>query len=227
MSIILDVIVVAIVLLYALRGWRKGFFRSLMGLIGAIVALLAALTVSRFLSQWIFDLFIRAPLSETVSQAMAENGAATASGIMNSLPTYLQGMVGWTENSAQELQGVISNGAGQAADILVNLISPLVINLIMIVMTIILFIIFLIIVRLILRLLNKVTRIPVIKQLNGILGFLLGIGKGILIVWILCALASIIVPLFGSSTTWLREAMDHSYVFNALANFNIVSLWLM
>ena len=81
--------------------------------------------------------------------------------------------------------------------------------------------------KLLLRLLNKVTKIPVLKQVNGILGFLLGIGKGIIIVWMLCALVSIIVPLFGPSAQWAQDAMDHSYVFRALANFNIVSIWLL
>ncbi len=227
MSILLDVIIVAIVVLYALRGWRKGFFRSLMGLIGAMIALVAALTVSRFLSQWIFDAFIRTPLAASITQTMAETGASTASGIMSALPQFLRELVGWTGNSAQELQNLISSSAGPAADILVNIISPLVINLIMIVAAIVLFIIFLIIVRLLLRLLNKVTKVPVIKQLNGILGFLLGIGKGIIIVWMLCALVSIIVPLFGPSAQWAQDAMDHSYVFRALANFNIVSIWLL
>lgn len=228
MSILLDGIVVAVVVLFALLGLRKGFIKSLAGLIGAIAALIVALTVSRFAAEWIFNAWIRTPLLETITRSLTESGATTAEGIVEALPGYLQNLLGWAGGETASLNSAIASSSDTVARVLVTVLSPAIINLLMIVLTIVLFVIFLLLIRLLLRLLNKVAQAPILRQVNGLLGFLFGIGKGILIVWLLCALVAVVVPLwFGDSGAWLQNAAEGSYLFKALSNANPVSVWLL
>lgn len=228
MSILLDAIVVAIVVLFALLGLRKGFIKSLAGLIGAIVALVVALTISRFAAEWIFNAWIRVPLLDTITRSLAESGATTAEGFLETLPDYLQNLLGWAGSGATAWNSAIASSSDTVANVLVTVLSPAMINLLMIVLAIVLFLLFLLLIRLVLRLLNKVAQAPVLRQVNGLLGFLFGIGKGILVVWLLCALVAVVVPLwFGDSGVWLRNAAEGSYLFRALSNANPVSAWLL
>ena len=228
MSIVLDVLVVAVVVLFALLGLRKGFLKSLAGLVGAIAALVVALTVSRFLAQWIFDAFLQQPLTQAIADAITESGATTAEGIQNALPGYLQSLLGWTGSGAQALSGMIASSADTVAKAVMTVVSPAVINLLMVVLTIVLFFVFLLLIRLALRLLDKVAKAPVLRQVNGLLGVLFGMGKGLLIVWLLCALATVVVPLWlGDGGAWFRDAINGSYLFGALSSANPISAWMV
>ncbi|MDD5952685.1 MAG: CvpA family protein [Oscillospiraceae bacterium] len=225
MSILLDAVVVAIVVLFALLGLRKGFFRSLMGLIGAIAALIAALTVGRFLSDWLYDTWGRALLTDAVTNALADSGASTAEGIATALPSYLQPVLDFA-GGTKGLETLLSASSGKVAGVVVKVLEPAVTNLLMVLLTIVLFLVFLLIVRLLLRLLDRVTHVPVLRQVNGLLGFLLGMCKGLLIVWLLCILTTALLPLWSGSGQWLKTAVDGSYLFRTLSGINPFVAWL-
>ncbi len=228
MSIVLDIIVVAVVVLFALLGLRKGFLKSLMGFVGAVAALVLALTVARFAASWIFETWVRQPLADTISQALTESGAATAEGALDALPGYLTGLLGLADGGTEAIVGAIASSSSSLAAVLVTALAPVITNLIMVVLAIVLFFVFLLLVRLALRLLNRVAKAPVLRQVNGLLGFLFGMGKGLLVVWLLCALAGAAAPLWaGESAGWLQNAIEGSVLFRALSGANPVSIWLL
>lgn len=227
MSILLDVIVVAIVVLFALLGLRKGFIKSLAGFVGSILALILALTIARFAAEFVFNTWIKDSLIQTVSDALAENGANTAQGVLDALPDYLTSIFGWAGGQSQSLESALNSSSNAVSSTIINVLSPAIINLLMIVLAIVLFILLMIVIRLIIRLLDRIVQVPVLKQVNGILGFLFGIGKGVIIAWLLCALVMAVLPLWmQESGQWLQDAVNGSYLFRALAGANPISIWL-
>lgn len=227
MSILLDAAVVVLVILVALLGLRKGFIKSFAGLIGAVFALIIALTLSRFAAELIYEFWIRDGLQQTIFNALSESGANTVEGMLQALPGFLAGMIGG-EQQAQIVENTVTDSAYGVSQLLVTALGPAIVNLLMIVLAIVLFILLLIVVRLLLRVLDKVAKVPILKQANAILGFFFGFGKGILLVWLLCSLVAVILPLWGESTAvWLQSAKDGSYLFRGLSGINPISIWFV
>ena len=59
MSIFLDLGVVIVVLLTVLWCYKRGFFRTLFGLLGTVVSIILAASLGSFLSDKIYDSFIK------------------------------------------------------------------------------------------------------------------------------------------------------------------------
>jgi uncharacterized membrane protein required for colicin V production len=214
-SLIVDGILAGLILLFALLGLRRGLFRSLAHLVGAVASLTLSLAVSRYAAEWVFQSWIRPSLLETVTGALEESGAKTVSGVMEALPDSLSSMWSWTGESTQTLEAAVNVSADKAADVIVSVLSPVILNLLMAGMTLVLFLLLMIVVRLVVRVLNRMVQLPVLRQINGLLGFCFGMGKGILIVWLLCLLVSVLLPLW-SEGNWLQPLCSGSYLYQIL-----------
>ena len=57
------------------------------------------------------------------------------------------------------------------------------------------------------------------------LGFFFGLGKGIIVIWLLCLLAQITLPLLtGTSVgSWIGQVVNRSFLYGALTGFNPLS----
>ena len=58
MSIVLDIVLVVIAAVCIISGYRRGFFKTVMGLVSGIASLLAAYSFSPALSAWIYEKFM-------------------------------------------------------------------------------------------------------------------------------------------------------------------------
>lgn len=194
-SLIVDAVFAAIIIVAAVIGARRGFFRSVSGILGTVVGFIAAkaftpplsVYAAKPLTPWLFKLF-----SKTSTQsafAKAAGGAAQGitslrdgllkaglpSFISNTVANVLQNMSGGME----EFVAKYSDGAfvQKLAESAANIIAPIVT-----------FIILYIVVRLLVLLLCRILsgNIPVIKTVNRAAGVILGIISGCVIVVALC-----------------------------------------
>ena len=95
-----DIILVAVVLMALLVGWKRGFFRSMMDLVGTVLVLAAAIWLSGVVAQWTFQEILRGPMIAQVSEALqlaSTDNAADA--VFAALPSVLSG--------ALELYGIL------------------------------------------------------------------------------------------------------------------------
>ena len=221
--IIFDVVIVAVILLFALIGLRRGFIKSLAGLIGAVIAMALALTIAHFAADWIYDALIAKPVENAVNEALSAGGASAA-GVISALPAGLSGIVKSFGGEAAVEQAV-SQSSSAASSMILGILRPALVNLTMILLALLLFIPMMILVRLLLRLLNGVVNnTPVVKHVNRILGILFGFCKGIIVVWLLCLLADYALPLTGN--VWWHETAHQSWLFHLFSQINPLSLWM-
>ena len=69
MTLLLDVGIVALVVMFAISGYKKGLLISLVNVAGTIIACALAPLVSSVFSTMIYDSFIKNEITESVSKA--------------------------------------------------------------------------------------------------------------------------------------------------------------
>ena len=179
MGILLDIGFVIIILLCVVFGYKKGFFKSIAGFIGAVIAMFLAWVLAGLIANALYQGVFREKLIDNISSVLSNDALASfpekAAQVVANLPGFLSNTLnnqGITSSQIeQSLQAAGSNAAPATAD----LISPAVIWLLQLLLTVILFFILVILVRLVIKLIGNVFRLPILRQVDGILGGLFGI----------------------------------------------------
>lgn len=220
LPLILDIAVVLFLLIFAIVGFKKGFLKGLVGLVGTVVAFIIAILCA-------------APLAEFV-----ENNFGMTTGIANSIESALNGVEGFNVPLTDEgLSTALSNLGlpGFLSDMIISVVSQLSIEgdptiaqvvapviagfLATAICGVILFIVSAILLNLFAGLLSKVfDKIPVIGAINHILGLALGLVKGLIFVYIILGVLSLI-PVQG-----LQDVLAQTTVINWLYEMNLIML---
>ncbi len=232
MSYILDAIVVIIIAVTAILGYRRGFIRTIIQLAGCIVAFILALTLSGTVSTMVYDGVLRDSLhekietvwSETVVEGAAQTLTEQTEAVFDTLPAFVQTALD-TETITQGIHDSVGNDqTGTAvADYLVDdLIRPVMVAIIRFVAFLILFALLMIVIRLLEKLLKPLTKLPLVRQTDGLLGTVVGLVKGI----VFALVAVTVIQLIAAGTTtgpFTQENLDNSLIAEWVAEINPLS----
>lgn len=212
MAYLFDGLLVALFALCVYLGWRRGFIRSVSGLI----AVAAALLLSTALCAPIADLVYTNALEPTIVSTLEEQlpaqvvpETAEIDMALEKLPPFVvnlleAGEVGTGEAVLEKLE-TLSVGETAAAAIMERVVTPVVLPLLEALCSVILFTIIYFIAIILLRVLDLVAKLPVLKQLNGLLGVVGGAVSGA--VWVIFV-ARILFTLAGLGwLEWLTPAV--------------------
>lgn len=139
MGVFTDAAMAVILVLYAVSGFRRGFIRALVDLIGGIIALVAAVLFAKSFAAWALGVF------------------------GTSLPKWA-------------VDPVMSKALAM----------------------VILFILFECLIQTVSSVLSHIARLPGLRQVNALLGGVLGFGKGSVVVLLLCAMLRVSLPAAAS-----------------------------
>lgn len=189
---ILDLIFMLIIAVSVIIGIKQGFVRSLLGIASLFVSIIAAV----YLYQPFIDLLYGIPVVSGVIDSIIESIknailSALGSGTVENLPPFLGTFMG---NKIAEGNEMIALALAEAA------------------FSCMLVIIFIILVRIaiaiLVKALNLFTKLPVIKQFNGLLGGIMGLVTGIII----CYIAATVLFVWSNAAngTWVNEALASS-----------------
>lgn len=201
---VLDLIFVIIIAVCVIIGIKQGFVRSLLGIASLFVSIIAAV----YLYRPFIDLLYGIPaISGVIDSIIAgiKNAilSALGSGEVQSFPPFLGAFIGDTIASGNEM---IAGALAEAA------------------FSCVLVIIFIILVRIVIfilvKALNLVTKLPVIKQFNGLLGGVTGLLTGVMI----CYIAAIILFVWSNANggAWINEALASSNIAKHFFETNIL-----
>ena len=229
MSILLDIGFVIIVLLCVIFGYKKGFFKSIAGFIGAVIAMFLAWVLAGLIANALYQGVFR--LIDNISAVLSNDALASfpekAAQVVANLPDFLSNTLsnqGITSSQIeQSLQAAESNAAPATAD----LISPAIIWLLQLLLTVILFFILLLLVRLVIKLIGNVFRLPVLRQIDGILGGLFGIFKGAVYIFLVCILLQLLMPVIGNSSEPMKQVLDKSFIYQFIFYNNPITSWFI
>ena len=213
------VVVGAIILFCAIRGWNRGLLRILYSLISVVLLIGLVSYATPYVSNYIKDnTGIYRVLEQRCTQAIRDNGKAklsdnvddgsTVAGV--SLPEQVTSYITDSGNNLLDQAGVYEILGKKMADWILAGISYFVTLLIAG-----------IIVSMIGRSLRIINRIPVIKGINRTLGIFAGAFQGLILVWLLFMLLSLFAGT--EEGKMIIEQIDQSSILRYLYYNNVPS----
>lgn len=198
-----DIIIVAVIVLFTIIGVRRGIARTILGIVGLFVTYAVAGGLSKWLSPLIYNSFLEQTVTENVNNYMSSYGFDyLIDNSISALPEWIRWLVslfgGSSENVVQYVSQSVSSAQTNATQAVTQTLESLAVSALQIVLMIVLFIIVYIIVRKLIRLVSKVFKAPVLRQVNGFFGGVLGAVNGLLIAWIAVNVFCLIAQMTGN-----------------------------
>ncbi len=226
MSIIIDAVIVAVLVVFLLIGRKKGFVYTAIELIGWIAIAVIAIPFAQTSAAWIYDTFIDnsvcAAVNASLQDISPENISNALNGYIDNLPDFISSSLFEKDITATF---ILSQAEAQSniASAVSNVIKPVICPLISAIISIIIFIIGFILIRLLARLCNGlVDKIPLVSNVNAFLGAITGFVKGAVIVAIL---SFVFITVINTSQNGLfgitAATVDNTYILKAIVEFLI------
>lgn len=213
MSIIIDLVIVAIIAICVLVGYYKGLTGSLLKIVSFVLALIIAFVLFKPVSNFIID---KTDWDENLEQAIRQsilkdeektNDETQKENMPEVITDYINNAVEKAGNDAKT--AIVDSTARDVSVMIIN-----------IAVAIALFIISKIILLLIKGLANLLTKLPVIKQFDKAGGIIFGILQSLVIIYIALAIISFASPMM--SQTGIIEGLQKSYIGSAMYNNNLL-----
>lgn len=200
----MDIIIVIILLLGILIGFKEGFINVLFGLIGFFLSLILSLIFYKsFVAHVIPITGLDTKIYQIVQEKVQNYGASQETSI--NLPLSL--------SETFDVSAIINQSASTAAD----KISTFIINAIAI---IILFILFSILISIIRFILNKIAQLPVLNMFNRVAGAALGLVRVYLLILVIFLGISIGVAM--DQFLSVKTMIDNSIISKNIYETNIL-----
>ena len=231
MGILLDIGFVIIILLCVVFGYKKGFFKSIAGFIGAVIAMFLAWVLAGLIANALYQGIFREKLIDHISAVLSNDALASfpekAAQVVVNLPGFLSNTLNNQGITSSQIEQSLQAAGNNAAPATADLISPAIIWLLQLLLTVILFFILVILVRLVIKLIGNVFRLPVLRQVDGILGGLFGIFKGVVYIFLVCILLQLLMPVIGNSSEPMKQVLDNSFIYQFIFYNNPITSWFI
>lgn len=222
MAYILDGVVILIFLIAISVGYRRGFIKTVAGMVALLAALAVAMLLGQPVAEFVYDKTVEPTVIAAVEEQVAGDGATIGSmnRVLDSLPGFVQNVMGNVGITTGE--DVLTKLTGQTTDTLAeqvsaNVVRPVVVPLLRVLCILVLFLLAYIGASLLFKVLNVVAKLPLLKQLNKSLGLISGVVSGVL--WVLLVV-TVIQVLAATNTLITQQELNDSLLTNWLVGLN-------
>lgn len=208
MTIIIDLVIVAVIALFVITGYIKGLTGSLIKILSFVLSLVIAFMLFVPVSNFIINnTQIDENIEKTIREAIISNQETTQEEkIPTAISDYINQKIEESVESAKE--EIVDN---TAKDVSITIVKAGT--------WITLFLVARIALILLKSITNLITKLPVIKQFDKIGGIIYGLVEGLIITYLALALISFITPMTKGT---LAENINKSYLGNKMYNNNIL-----
>ncbi|MBR3988689.1 MAG: CvpA family protein [Clostridia bacterium] len=223
---ILDIFCLIVIIVFAVIGIKTGAAKVIFRLLSVICAFVAALFLSHFLAELVYNVFIRHTIIDNISNVVNNTALSTASEksaeLLSSLPVLLSNSLDYFGFTEAKLTEMFSTSAVTGIE---GAIMTPVVGAISIVFFVILFLVLLFVFKKLFGGISKIFRLPFIRVVDSLLGFVLGLSEGILVLCVLAFVLKLIIPLTGGSVYIINETyISESYIFSLFYFGGFISL---
>lgn len=200
----IDFVIAAVLVLFTVLGWKRGLVRTLTELLAVVLALVLSAQIAKAAAPVIVDKAFRptthAAIEQRVDEIMAEAGPEISpvrelERVVEAIPNgfireHAGRLLEEVDTAVEEAMVPTQDRLAKAAkDIADAVLDGVVRELIQSILCAVCFMILTILFRLAARFLRLAEKLPGLRQLNGLGGALLGLGKGLILVclalWVL------------------------------------------
>jgi hypothetical protein len=218
MGYTLDIVLVAVCVVFVAIGAHRGFIRSAAHFLGAVVAASLAGLLGGAAAQWVFDTLFRPGLVERIGESLASLGSGdtytAVQGVFASLPDFILRALEQAGVTAASVTEALAGQSGQAADLIADALAPVFVGFLKVLAVIVLFCLFMIVVRIVANLLATVFHLPILRAVDGLL-------LAVISIWIVLAAVQVFTPMLAADTqAQVETALRQSYLAGLVVNWN-------
>lgn len=188
---IADIIIIAIFALLFMIDFKRGIAITILNIAGVALTGFLAYHISAFLASWVYTAFVQQTLITNLQQMIDTQGInAAIANSFSALPDWAMGMMGFflslfgTDASIYTNDFQIPNQTATTVSVSVEqLIQPIITGFFQMVIGAVISIIVFILIKLLVNKLAKVFKIPVVKQVNQLLGGVFGLTEAAILVF--------------------------------------------
>jgi len=189
--LVADIIIIAVFALLFFIDFKRGIAITILNVAGLALTGFLAYHISNFLASWVYTAFVQQTLTTNLQQMIDTQGINSAiANSFSALPNWVMGMLGFflsifgLDSSVYTNDFQVSNSAAASVSTSVeNLIQPVITGMFRLVIGAVLSIIIFIIIKILVKKLAIVFKIPVVKQINKLLGGVLGLAEAAILVF--------------------------------------------
>lgn len=193
-------IIILIVVLFLILGIRRGAAATLLNFAAMIANAIVSHFLGAALAQAMYDAFFKARVIESLETTISQKGAEfAAQNSMQALPGGIRGILEFFARifgvTAQDLQGRLMLSSNQTEAIARTIEKPLqelAVFFLSILLSVVIFALLWIILKLLIRVALRVFRLPVIRQIDMVLGIVFGLLEGLVFA---CIIANVVYLL--------------------------------
>lgn len=216
---IADIIIIAIFALLFMIDFKRGIAITILNIAGVALTGFLAYHISAFLASWVYTAFVQQTLITNLQQMIDTQGInAAIANSFSALPDWAMGMMGFflslfgTDASIYTNDFQIPNQTATTVSVSVEqLIQPIITGFFQMVIGAVISIIVFILIKLLVNKLAKVFKIPVVKQVNQLLGGVFGLAEAAILVFFVVNIYSGVLEL--SNSEMLNSPMISGAVF--------------
>lgn len=186
-----DIIIIAVFALLFFIDFKRGIAITILNVAGVALTGFLAYHISNILASWVYTAFVQQTLTTNLQQMIDTQGINSAiANSFSALPNWVMGMLGFflsifgLDSSVYTNDFQVPNSAAAAVSTSVeNLIQPVITGMFRLVIGVVISIIIFIIIKILVKKLARVFKIPVVKQINKLLGGVLGLAEAAILVF--------------------------------------------
>lgn len=212
MSIILDLIIVAIIILSTIFAVKKGFARLIFSVLGIVLAVFISFTINKPLADFSYDKLVYPAVSKAIEKTIDENINGTAEDLSNSVYSGLPEFI--TKNTDIHSIESLIDSEQSAETICNNIVKPTAITILRTIYSIILLIVLMFIFGFLAKVLSKLFNFSLVGKVNKTLGGVLGIVRGAAFSMVFIVAVLFLINITGGFLCFTTEAVEQSTIFN-------------
>lgn len=214
-----DAALLAVLAVETLHHARKGFVRTVLTLIAALVAFGLAQKFAEPLASWSYDAILNPIVCEKLDEHAAElDDAQTAAEVVaevaESVPHFLGALLQTIDAEPNEVSRQIASADSEepmtSEQLSNDLVKPVAMIALKTVCVLICFAVFMGVFHAIIAVIDHVTKLPVLRTANRWLGGALGFLKGLVIVYLLAMLLGLIGQI--TEKPQVKQIVEHSRI---------------
>lgn len=217
MNVLLDLILLGVMVFFVVLGVRRGLVRSAVHFVGSLAAAFLASALGGGLARWLFDAFFRQRLTEKIAETIETAGMDSLNRgvreLMDHLPDFLQRAMEERGVTVSSLEGMLAHRTGEASQLVTDALAPVFVGLLKVLAVLLLFFLFSILVRVIADLVSGIFRLPILHQVDLILGGVFGLLLAFVVVWVIVSALQVFVPMLdGNARADLEILLNNSQI---------------
>lgn len=222
MNFILDVLLIVLLVAGVIMGIRRGFVRSVLRFLGAVLSACVAAIAGGAVAQWMFDVLFRDALVARLTEAVGSlEGVDAANQVLSTLPDFVVRSLEAAGINANTLAGAAGAQADQVGELMAAALEPVFVSFLKILAVIAIFLLCMVFVRIIVNVVSKVFALPLLYQLNSVLGGVFGLLQMMVFLWIALAALQFFMPMLSADVqTQASQWLQHSTVVRWMMELN-------